>query len=299
MRKFYEIQFEIETNCLLDCIHCSSLNSRSLDGIEYSMDDILNMMKLFDEKSHIVFTGGEPFLNDSILQLINKIDKQKKIGIYTTGNLNNLSPIESGLANKLKKYGVDECYFSIYSSSCKEHEELTRIEGSFLNTLKSIESLKKNGIVVKGHLVLTKKNIDKIEDVLNFCEQIELDEVRILKLAPVGNAKNNWNDLSISLGEQNRVIEGILAKNDNYKMKITVAGYPTIMPCRNFDGAKGCQAGTNLLYVDAYGDIYPCASTKSNKKHFKICNIKELYKLRVYLDKVSNIEYRKICLSNL
>lgn len=50
MGKFYEIQFEIETNCLLDCIHCSSLNSRSLDGIEYSMDDILNMMKLFDEK---------------------------------------------------------------------------------------------------------------------------------------------------------------------------------------------------------------------------------------------------------
>ena len=42
MDKFFELQFEIETACLLDCIHCSSANSRLLAKRKYSEEDIDN-----------------------------------------------------------------------------------------------------------------------------------------------------------------------------------------------------------------------------------------------------------------
>lgn len=298
MGKIYEIQFEIETKCMLNCIHCSSLEGRELSGIKYQEDDILNMIGLFDGDTYITFTGGEPLLNNKILSLIRKLDS-KRISIYTSGNLNDFKPIDKILAYKLKEYGVSECYFSIYSILYSAHDQFTNTSGSLKNTLESIENLNKYGIEVKAHVVLTRQNIDYIYDVIKFCERHEFKEVRILKLAQAGRAKSNWNILNIPIEDQNIKLKEINQNRNNFNINITIAGYPEIYPCRSFAGAKGCQAGTNLLYVDAIGDIYPCACTKSNKKKYKICNIKELDKIKRYIDDMDNFHCWEKCLGSI
>ena len=301
MDKFYEIQFEIETACLLNCVHCSSASSRLLSRRPFSNSDILKMLELFYGKTRVILTGGEPLLYNHFFELCKQISLKSplsKIGIYTTGNIANMRPIDESMARLLKESKVDECYFSIYSISPETHDKWTQKAGSFSNTIESIASLKKVGISPKAHLVLTRENINYLQKIINFCESIGMDEVRILKLAPAGNAQTNWEKISISQSLQDNVIKEVVSHRNKYKIPITLAGYPQIMPCRNFPGSKGCQAGTNLLYVDSYGDIYPCACAKSNPKRFKICNIVEIDKLKDYLYDASNTEFREQCLNS-
>lgn len=302
MNKFFELQFEIETACLLDCIHCSSANSRLLVKRQYFDEDILRMLELFHGETRVILTGGEPLLYKHFFELCKKISlisPLSKIGIYTTGNIENMCPINEPMAHQLKELQVDECYFSIYSISAESHDLWTQKAGSYFNTIDSVISLKKAGISPKAHFVLNRHNINSIQETICFCESLGMDEVRILKLAPVGNAQINWDKISLPLSEQDKIIKQIISSRNEFTIPITVAGYPTIMPCRNFPNAKGCQAGVNLLYIDSYGDIYPCACAKANAKKFKICNIIEIEKLKNYLLNMSEVEYHQDCLNSI
>ena len=300
MDKFYELQFEIETACLLDCVHCSSANSRLLAKRQYSDEDILRVLELFHGETRVILTGGEPLLYNHIFELCKQISLKSplsKIGIYTTGNIENMRPIDEPMAHQLKALQVDECYFSIYSTSPDVHDTWTQKAGSFLNTIDSIASLKKVGILSKAHLVLNRHNINSVQEIICFCESIGMDEVRILKLAPAGNAQTNWNNISLQLYRQDNIIKQIVSSRNEFMISITVAGYPTIMPCRNFPNAKVCQAGINLLYIDSYGDVYPCACAKANTEKFKICNIIEIEKLKKYMHSMSKVECYQDCLN--
>lgn len=302
MDKFFELQFEIETACLLDCIHCSSANSRLLAKRQYSDEDILRLLDLFTGETRVILTGGEPLLYKHIFELCKQISLKSplsKIGIYTTGNIENMRPIDESMAHQLKTLQVDECYFSIYSISAELHDIWTQRAGSFSNTIDSVASLKKAGISSKAHLVLNRHNINSVKEIIRFCELIGMDEVRILKLAPAGNAQINWDNISLPLSTQDNIIKQIVSSRNEFTISITVAGYPTIMPCRNFPNAKGCQAGMNLLYIDSYGDVYPCACAKANAEKFKICNIIEIEKLKNYLHSMSKVECRQDCLNSI
>lgn len=302
MDKFFELQFEIETACLLDCIHCSSANSRLLAKRQYSDEDILRVLELFHGETRVTLTGGEPLLYKHVFDLCKQISLKSplnKIGIYTTGNLEKMRPIDEPMAHQLKALQVDECYFSIYSTSVESHDTWTQKVGSFFNTIESVASLKKAGISSKAHLVLNRRNINSVKEIIRFCESIGMDEVRILKLAPAGNAQINWDNISLPLSTQDNIIKQIVSSRNEFTISITVAGYPTIMPCRNFSNAKGCQAGLNLLYIDSYGDVFPCACAKANAEKFKICNIIEIEKLENYLHSMSEVESRQDCLNSI
>lgn len=298
--KFYELQFEIEATCLLDCVHCSSAQTRALGMRKYSDRDVLQMLDLFGGETYVYFTGGEPLLYPGFLSLCRKIvsnGKSTGIGVYSTGNLKGLQPISEDYAKEMKKTGIIDCYFSVYFDSQDEHDQWTKTTGSFSNTIKSIENLKTAGIAAKAHLVLTKGNIQRIEQIISFCKEFGAKEVRILKLTPSGNAQNHWNDIGISMDKQDAVMRKILTRKGGYGIPVTISGYPEIHPCRSFLQSQGCQAGTNLLYIDSSGDIYPCACTKRNPLKYKICNIKELGCLRDYLDDMEGKEYHQKCLN--
>jgi len=297
--KFYELQFEIESSCLLNCVHCSSAGSRK-ETRTYSDEDILKILQLFPGPVHIYFTGGEPLLYEGLPQLCREIHAAKAnadIGIYSTGNCTGLQPISEELAQSLKESGICDAYFSIYSDVCEEHDRWTGQAGSFQNTINSIKSLSAVGVLPKAHLVLTRMNQYKLNEVICFCRELSLVEVRILRLAPSGNAKINWGNIGIPLEIQNDRIRHLIQNKDCYPLHLTFAGYPALHPCRAFPSAQKCQAGTNLLYIDSRGDVYPCACAKQDPARYRLCGISETDILRSYLEHWEEKDCHPTCLN--
>ena len=294
----WELQFEIETKCSLNCVHCSSFEMRQHKNRYYTDDDLINFIKLFETSLHIYFTGGEP-INYKMLPVlckeIQEISPNIRMGLYSTGNHLCNSFINEKFAKELHDNGVEDFYFSIYSDIEEEHDDWTQTKGSFMNTILSINSVKSVGIIPKAHVVLTKTNFHKINKVIEFCEIIGIKEVRILRLTSCGTAIYNWNKIGLSHDEQNKIIEDLIKNKQKFDVKLSFSGYPLLHPCRSFDNSKGCEAGIKLLYIDIFGDIYPCACSKEENK---ICNIVECEKVINYI-KSQSIMYRTNCLNSM
>lgn len=299
-RHFYELQFEIENSCALNCVHCSSAELRKNGSIEYSISDLLRFVSIFQNGAYIYFTGGEPLLNNDLLQIANKIrsnNQNARVGLYTTGNLYYHTPITSLLALEMESAGINDCYFSLYSDIASEHDSWTTVHNSFENTVISIQNLLTTKIVPKVHLVLNRHNKNKIEEVIDFCRNIGVKEVRILRLVSSGSAKDNWEQIGIPLSEQNEIIHNLIRKQNGHALRITYSGYPKLYPCRPFPDSIGCQAGTHLLYIDANGDVFPCACTKSNSEKFRIGHISEIERIKEYITSHENIQFNNDCLN--
>lgn len=292
----WELQFEIESKCSLNCVHCSSLETRASKSREYTDDELIDFLKVFHSPLNIHLTGGDPINYANLSILCNKIQSavvDSKIGIYSTGNNSNSNPINDTYAIELKNSGVTDFYFSIYSDVEEEHDTWTFTKGSYLNTLHSIISIKNAGLIPKAHVVLTRTNCRKIDTVINFCKNIGIEEVRILRLSYCGAAKNNWDDIGIPLHEQNEIIKSLINNKHKYDINLSFSGYPELHPCRPFGDSKGCQAGLKLLYIDIHGDVYPCACAKGQTRMF---HITEHEKAKLYIDSTKD-EYRINCLN--
>lgn len=298
--KEFEIQVEIENTCLLNCVHCSSYDTRKLAKRLYPDETLANFVSSFSGPVHVYFTGGDPILYPGIITLCERISRAKQnvtIGLYTTGNCPEKEPISDELAKQLAKAGVMDCYLSIYHYIEEKHDAFTGCLGAFQNTISSAAKLKSAGIQPKTHLVLNKQNYNDLDTIIHFCIEQGFEEIRILRLAPSGKAKHNWSEIGVSLKKQDEIITTLMGRKDHYGAKLTFSGYPHLHPCRASMNAIKCQAGTNLVYVNAVGDVFPCACTLGLPEQFKLGNIGDAHKVLDKIEALYSHDFNESCLN--
>lgn len=282
-----EIHFEIENRCLLRCRHCSSYAADYGKAMSYSINDMINFIKIFTDKKHIFLTGGEPLLCEKFEIVISELTNEFQnvsIGAFTTGIVEHqgqLCAVSKEQAYNLAKSGLKMCYFSLYSANADEHDWMTGIEGSFELTLESIRRMIEQNIEGKINLVVTKRNREKINDIIALAADFGCTEVRLLKLINHGKAQSCWSEIGLPDTEYYESVKNAVGKYRN--IQITAAGCTDILPCRPFKEAQGCQAGSQLVYVTYEGNIFPCASVKNNL-HYQIGKLGEIESLQEYFE---------------
>lgn len=294
-----EIHFEIEHGCLLKCRHCSSFATLQKKELNYTVKEMIDFLQLFSEKKYVYFTGGEPLLNemlDDIIFSLKSALSDVSIGIFTTGIMSNedeLCAISKEQAHSLATVGLEVCYFSIYSAQAKRHDWMTKINGSFSLTLKSIRRLCKQNIKVKINLVVTKRNQAEINNIIELASLLGCTEVRLLRLVNHGRAKQSWLDIGLSEQEYRETVLKIISAA-NKEIKITASGCSDILPCRPFNNAKGCQAGSRLAYITYEGNVFPCACTKNNE-YYKIGQLSDITTLEHYFKRKKDVNDIALC----
>lgn len=295
-----EIHIEITSRCPLKCLHCSSWTLRE-QKTAYRIEDICELIYKLHETTDVYFTGGEPLLCEQIISTIKSMRKNpfvKEVGLFTTGQYilqNKIVAFSSEYCSNLKDAGLTVAYVSLYGTNKFSHEALTQSSGSLERTMKSIQIMLLCGIEVRLNVVVYKNNIDSLNEIISYANSVGISEVRLLKLINHGNAHNNWNNLSVDnvlfMKEASRLTE--LCDN---KTRITVSGFPEIVPCRPYKDALLCQAGKKLLYIDIRGNVFPCACVKNNTLQI-IANIENPEKIKDFVSKREDYYYN--CLAGL
>ena len=101
------------------------------------------------------------------------------------------------------------------------------------------------------------------------------------------------------LNVQKDIVSNLVQKKSHFPIKLSFSGYPEIHPCRSSKNARGCQAGTHLLYIDANGDVFPCACTKRLPFKYKICNIREVEQFKNNLLSCGEYRSENMCLNEI
>jgi MoaA/NifB/PqqE/SkfB family radical SAM enzyme len=113
----------------------------------------------------LILSGAEATLEDDLpryLELARNTNHFRHIRIQTNGR--RLADYE--YARALTKAGLDEAFVSVYGPNPPIHESLTRVPGSFDETIQGIRNLNELGVQVITNTVITRLNYQSLPEIV-------------------------------------------------------------------------------------------------------------------------------------
>jgi radical SAM protein with 4Fe4S-binding SPASM domain len=229
---------ELTSKCNLRCIHCyAEAESNQNSGLP--MEDL---ERVIDEAANlgcrqIQFTGGECTLRDDLAQLIMhaKSNGFDFIEIFTNGTM---------LTESMIKFFAREdinIAMSLYSYKAETHDAITRVPGSYAETINSLKYLLAYDIPVRCETIAMRHNEGDLEATSYFLHQLG---VRCRSPDPVrpsgrGKSKENWSqlyDIRTTQLQPNFLVNKDIYKRNRYwnscwfgKAAVTSSG--DVLPC--------------------------------------------------------------------
>lgn len=235
--------WELTSVCPLDCRHCY-LGKKN--GIHMSNEEIKKILSLIDKTGVgvVELTGGEPFANPLIDQIIKKlVDLDVQISIVTSGYL---------LDERVKKalsYLTKRDFVQISIDGDKEyHNYLRNNPRSYDNLIRFAEYCHSIGVnITVGHTYIN-QGFDVLEYVIALSKKLGAAMVKVSPLINMGNAKTgitsscNKSELFNKVSELNRKYA-----SDNFFIQESIK-----------TNVSHCGAGNGLLRIMYDSSITPC-----------------------------------------
>ena len=191
-----EVCLFLTLKCNQNCRYCH----RFLGIDEVSLEDNKRIINKIAEDgiTNITFTGGEPLIYPNVLELV-KLAKEKglKVKVITNGS------VLANNSNTREIYSyLDSITFSIDSCDNEINEKLGRSYTHAENIKTVLDSLKGLDLNVNINTVVSRVNIDKLEELGQFLREYKINAWRIFKFIPLREtAKVNEKEFEISKAE--------------------------------------------------------------------------------------------------
>ena len=257
-----EFKVEVTHRCNLNCIHCSS-DARPSNLTEMSREDCLDILNQVPEigAKEIAFSGGEPLIWPYIDDAVESAATNGlQVTIYTSGNCSKFKE----KARVIQRLGAHRYIFSIFGATESSHERITRISGSFEQTLKAMSYAREVGLSTEVHFVPMSSNYRELKNVAILSQKHGASVVSALRLVPqgraallIGHTLNRIQNL-----ELRRIIRDL--RESGYNIR-TGSPYNFLMLSTN----PKCCAGIDRIIIGPDLFLYPCDA-------FKQVNAKEL-----------------------
>ena len=281
------ISMYITRRCNLNCNYCvvgKISNKHNYQDYELTPDKYYKILEhpLIKKSLLINMCGGEPLLNNNLIELINITKKQKKLACLLTNGI-----LLEKKWDSLLKAKIDDIQVSIYDNTID----------NFGNTLKLLNKDKKlnaSYVLLKSDL---NNNTEKIKKVIDFVYESDFKSLKLNFC--LSNKFNNFIDDLI--GEEDYIKYEQLKKDILKKYKNIRIFFPKIFK-PNDKIIKQCKMPWAILHVDAYGNYGFCCKhqpdVETNNNIFtnnwnNIINSEEFCKCRnLLLSKDNNIPFK-------
>ena len=258
----FRVDLAITYRCNNDCIHCYSLSPREKE--ELSTEQWKQVLRKLDEVGvpQVTFTGGEPTLREDLPELIAEAQRLGMVsGIVTNGRLLK----DKGLVDSLVKAGLDYAQVTLESADPEIHDSITRVKGSWDETIQGIKNLLQYDIFVDVNATLLIQNYKGVEDLIEFVASLGVDGFSLNRLIYSGRGKRPG--LEPPIEEVREVVHLASELAQEHDMRFTwygVTRYCEMNPLEIELGPKFCSACSISLAIEPNGDAIPCQS------HYKV-----------------------------
>lgn len=255
---------EVTGECNLNCAHCLESGERLMEELPTSR--YLNLAKELSELKvyRVVLTGGEPLMRSDIAEIIHGFSSNNvKAIVFTNGHL-----LTEKLLTKLQGENVF-FRFSLDGADSKTHDEL-RGYGSFLQVMKAIQLCKDNGFEFGLSMSLHQGNFDQFFALLDLADALGASESEISEIRPQGNAVTS----GIELLTKDQLVElrvlNLQATNryEHFRKGMGFSTRTSLLKQAETGKKYPCNAGVNIAYIDASGNVYPCLLFKDKPEFF-------------------------------
>jgi len=245
---------EITHRCPLHCVYCSNPLQLAGTKAELSTED---WVRVFLEARdlgilHLHLTGGEPLARADLKELV---QAAHVAGLYTNLITSGIGLPEARLSD-LVEAGLDHIQLSFQDS---RDESANWIAGAKAHAHKIAlsEVIRRFSIAFTVNLVVHRQNLDHLEEMIGFAEQLKPDRLEIAHAQYYGWALKNRETLMPSREQLEnclRIVEAAQARlSGRMRIDCVVPDYYARYP-------KACMGGwgRRLLLIDPVGQALPC-----------------------------------------
>ena len=238
--------------CNAKCYMCNVWQYPTKPKEEISVEDI---NKIPGGLSFANITGGEPFLREDIEEIANVVlSKTKRLVISTNGYYTEKIV---ALARKYPQIGVRVSIEGLQEAN----DELRGLRGGFNHGLRTLIELHKLGLKDIGFgITVSDRNAKDLTELYQLAKWLGLE----FATAATHNTyyfhkfDNEFKDKQMIIEEFGKLVEELLKSNKpkdwfrayfNYGLINFVQGNKRLLPC---------EMGTDVFFMDPYGEVYPC-----------------------------------------
>ena len=323
----FTIAWEVTRACAYACVHCRADAMHHRDPNELSTDEAKS---LIDDLTGfgspiLIFTGGAPMMRPDLAELISYAAE--------SGLRCSLTPTATALPTKkrleeVRDAGIRRIALSLDAPHADVHDDFRKVNGSWQRTMDILHRAQEVEISVQVNTTVAKHNIDILEEMVPFIEEVKAVQWSVFFLVPTGRA---MIDQMISAEEHERTFNWLydLSKVAPFDIKATAAQmYRRVAIERKraeqgddkpvtFQGAgfqyedglnrpkKGVNDGNGFLFISHTGEIQPSGFLPVTAGMVRDDNIVDVYRnheifknLRDY-SKLKGVcrdcEYREVC----
>jgi radical SAM protein with 4Fe4S-binding SPASM domain len=186
----------------------------------------------------------------------------------------NATTIDEDIGEKMAEHGIPRISVSIDFPTAAEHDEFRGQPGCFDKSIEGIKVAQRHGIGVQINTTVTTLNADRVEEMLELAEELDVDAFHIFMLVPTGRG-SDLLDKELPPEDYERVLEWAYEaqKTSDIHFKPTDAPhyYRIIRQKAKEEGKKvtreeygldamtrGCLGGITFAFVSHVGDVQPC-----------------------------------------
>jgi pyrroloquinoline quinone biosynthesis protein E len=245
---------EITHRCPLHCVYCS--NPLQMAGVEAELST-QDWVRVFQQARslgilHLHLTGGEPVARPDLKDMI---ESAHACGLYTNLITSGIGLPEARL-DGLVAVGLDHIQISFQDSG---DEPANWIAGTKSHASKVALSklVRKFPIAFTVNLVVHRQNLDHLEEMIAFAEELKPDRLEIAHAQYYGWALKNRDNLiptRAQLEQCVRIVEAAQARlSGRMRIDCVVPDYYARYP-------KACMGGwgRRLILIDPSGQALPC-----------------------------------------
>lgn len=259
--------------CNNNCIFC---HTGGLEKKTFPMSLIQKHvdMALVRNCNLFVFSGGEPTLYPKLPEVLRYVKSRgADTAIVTNGRL--LSYEHQ--FNRIKGY-TDQFYISLHSVNNEKHDLMTRVSGSFEQTIRGIKRCRDAMKSVIMRCVVNNYNSEELAGFVEYAKVLDVGEVELSLMQVQGNAEHHWQKLLPRLVDLKGYLEQAMAAAKMNGIEVKIEGIPLCFI--NGEEEKILKFQSNLHYK-FIGAEHESESVLSIKDEIKTRKCLECSKQRV------------------
>lgn len=240
------IELAVTYQCQASCHKCYAVNLFNKDRAYINVDQIEDIIKQAIRLGiiHVNITGGEPTLRSDLFDII-KACRPKEIMVSLVTNALTLTKDK---VRRLKEAGLNTIQISLDSADRDTHDKLRGVKGCYDKVMSAASWAREFGINLCFSTVFSTEPLSD-KNAMNKLLELAGREKAFLLICDSA-AVGGWEEKEekmMTLHERNTLLEKLMLH--------PVARHHNMY---NFRARVGCPAGTEKIYINAYGDVTPC-----------------------------------------
>lgn len=253
----------ITNKCNFNCKHCCWGQHRAMENelsIEESKEMINQLIKMGIVRLSI--SGGEPLCEYN--KLLESIKYASQKGIESVCIATNGSLLNEARIKELAEAGVKEFQFSIDDVDSASHNK-QRGMNNFEHIQDCISIIKKNNLLVSAGITLNKKNLHKIEMIIDsIINDLKITKMKIVRYLPIIKDEyskeleiSNPKDIAFAVIQMGKIQAKYVNTNIDVKIPAIAQSYWRFV-AKQERLESSCEALKLRMCIMANGSIAPC-----------------------------------------